>query len=257
IYSSIDSSHRTLIVGDVHGCIDELNELISKALPNYDQSTDMILFVGDLVGKGPSSLEVVDRVRQLGGHSVLGNHDQYLLKCAEQQGRLDELKKLKPDNPIDYSYLACLPAFKEPSLSDSEHHALASEASLDQLEFLSTLPLTITIPFYDIVIVHAGLRPQISSLNDQNPFDLLKMRDILDDGSTSEKRGVGQPWASKWSGKEFVVFGHDAARNLQVFDHALGLDTACCYGKELTGYLLPDKKIISVKAKRIYSKPEN
>ncbi|CAF1463159.1 unnamed protein product, partial [Didymodactylos carnosus] len=42
IYSSIDSSHRTLIVGDVHGCIDELNELISKALPNYDQSTDMI-----------------------------------------------------------------------------------------------------------------------------------------------------------------------------------------------------------------------
>jgi hypothetical protein len=112
--------------------------------------------------------------------------------------------------------------------------------------------MTITIPFYNLVIVHAGLRPQVSSLNDQNPFDLLRMRDILDDGTPSEKRGQGQPWASKWLGKEFIVFGHDAARNLQVYDHALGLDTSCYSGGELTGYILPDKKLVSVKAKRVY-----
>ncbi len=58
VYSFINESHRLLIIGDVHGCIDELNELIDKALPNYDESTDIILFVGDLVAKGPSSLEV-------------------------------------------------------------------------------------------------------------------------------------------------------------------------------------------------------
>lgn len=250
IYSTVDSRQRTLIVGDVHGCLDELNELIDKALPNYDPSTDMIFFVGDLVAKGPLSWEVCDRVRELGGHAVLGNHDQYVLKCAEHLGKLNDLKLLKPDSTVDYSCLANLPC-PEPVTPKFPHYALTLKASLEQLEFLSTLPLTITIPFYNIIIVHAGLKPQIP-LCDQNPFDLLRMRHILDDGSTTDKSGVGQPWASKWSGKEFVVFGHDAMKRLQVYDHALGLDTGCCFGDKLTGYLLPEKSIISVNAKRNY-----
>ncbi len=254
-YSTINASHRLLIIGDVHGCIDELNELIDKALPDYNESTDMILFVGDLVAKGPSSLEVCDRVRQLGGHSVLGNHDQHVLKCAEEQGRLNQLKQSKPNSTIDYQFLSHLPC-PEPVMPKLEQYALASKLSLDQLEFLSTLPLTITIPFYNLVIVHAGLRPHVQ-LNDQDSSDLLRMRDILEDGSTSDKSGKGQPWASKWPGKEFVIFGHDAPRNLQVYDYALGLDTSCCSGGELTGYLLPDKKIISVKAKQIYHKTKD
>jgi hypothetical protein len=50
----------------------------------------------------------------------------------------------------------------------------------------------------------------------------------------------------------FVIFGHDAKRGVQNEDFAIGLDSGCCYGKELTGIILPEKEFVSVKALREY-----
>jgi len=68
---------RTLIVGDVHGCREELEDLLDESGWEED---DQLVFVGDLVAKGPDSLGVIRLARELGARAVRGNHDQHCLK---------------------------------------------------------------------------------------------------------------------------------------------------------------------------------
>ena len=69
---------RTLVVGDVHGCVAELRALLDAV--DFDDARDNLVFVGDLVNKGPSSLAVVRLARELGALGVRGNHDERALK---------------------------------------------------------------------------------------------------------------------------------------------------------------------------------
>src|SRR5262245_35246812 len=77
---------RTIIVGDVHGCSRELDQLLAKLGPG---AADTILFVGDLLNKGPDSTGVLRRVRELGARTALGNHEQRLIaaRVSRTQGK--------------------------------------------------------------------------------------------------------------------------------------------------------------------------
>lgn len=72
---------RTLIIGDVHGCLRELELLLKKA--NYDVHRDELIFVGDLINKGPHSLSVLEYVKNLRAKVILGNHELALLIARE------------------------------------------------------------------------------------------------------------------------------------------------------------------------------
>ena len=72
------SAPRTLVIGDVHGCLDELRALVAKAGVTAD---DDVVFVGDLVAKGPDSVGVVAWARERGAAAVLGNHDEHVLRA--------------------------------------------------------------------------------------------------------------------------------------------------------------------------------
>ena len=99
--------------------------------------------------------------------------------------------------------------------------------------------------------MHAGLVPGVA-LDAQSPKDLVSMRSIRPDGTASSRYEHGVPWASRWTGPELVLFGHDAVRGLQQWPHAIGLDTGCVYGGSLSGMLLPEREIVSVKAERAW-----
>ena len=71
---------RTIVIGDVHGCIRELKELLQMC--EYEEGKDKLIFVGDLVGKGPESINVINYVRKLSNVVVIrGNHDQFVIDC--------------------------------------------------------------------------------------------------------------------------------------------------------------------------------
>lgn len=80
-----NSESRAIIIGDIHGCFDEMKELLDKC--GHDERTDTIIFVGDLVNKGPKSAETVKFVRALSekglAYCVVGNHDLAALKVYE------------------------------------------------------------------------------------------------------------------------------------------------------------------------------
>lgn len=218
---------RTIIVGDVHGCLAELEQLFATLGVTRD---DRVVMVGDLVAKGPDSVGVVRALRELGARSVLGNHDANLLRF--QRARRDGA-------PWDGS-----DAVKK----------IAREMSDEDWAWLEALPYAIELPEHRAIVVHAGLVPGVP-LDRQRPEDMLTMRSIRADGTASKRLEEGRPWAELWVGPPHVYFGHDAVTGLQCHDHATGLDTGCVYGGKLTACVLPARELISVAAKRVYSEP--
>lgn len=209
---------RTLFIGDVHGCNDELGDLLTTAGWSSD---DRLVLVGDLVAKGPDSQGVVQRARELNALAVLGNHDAHLLEArAGVSKKAHHAKVAQTMGPSDWSYL-------------------------DQL------PLWLDFPELNALAVHAGLIPMVE-LERQPRHVLLNMRSLDAEGHASMRVEGGVPWASRWPGPRHVVFGHDAVRGLQRLAHATGLDTGCVYGRELTGLWLPEHRLVSVKARRVW-----
>lgn len=110
----------------------------------------------------------------------------------------------------------------------------------DEISYLENLPHSISIPELNLIIVHAGLMPNIE-LTEQNPNDLMFLRNIIEhdnflESFYGEEKGI--EWIKKWQGPQHIFFGHDAIRKLQNEFHATGLDTGCCYGNQLTGCIL-------------------
>ncbi|HMF41185.1 MAG TPA: metallophosphoesterase [Polyangia bacterium] len=213
-------SPRTLVIGDVHGCLDELLALITKA---GITAGDRVVLVGDLVAKGPDSAGVVAWARESGAAAVLGNHDDHILRAREGS----------PD-------------------AKPHHLRVAKTLSEADADWLAARPLWLRLALEDPhVVVHGGMVPGVP-VEKQEREHLLAMRSVRADGTPS-KRIEGAPWASLWKGPEHAVFGHDAIRGLQQHAHATGLDTGCVYGRELTGLLLPAHELVSVVARREYA----
>lgn len=209
---------RTLLIGDVHGCNDELGDLLAVA---GWSAADRLVLVGDLVAKGPDSAGVVQRARELGALAVLGNHDAHFLDVragrSKKAHHVEQAKQLKGG---DWRYLEGLPPWLE-------------------------------LPELGCLVVHAGLTPGLE-LARQPRHVLLNIRSIDARGEASTRVDGGAPWASRWAGPQHVVFGHDAVRGLQRHPFATGLDTGCVYGKALTGLWLPEGRLVSVPARRVW-----
>lgn len=189
---------RTLIVGDVHGCIRELDLLLAKVC--YTPG-DRLIFLGDLINKGPASLAVLQRVKELGAEVILGNHELALLLEIEQGA--------KPKFPREY------------------------------IEWMRSWPSYIDTK--DFLVVHGGLIPD-EDFRASDPRDITRIR------LWQEK-----PWFELYTGKKLVVFGHWAAMGLVWRDNAIGLDTGCVYGKQLSCLELPGRKLTQVDALEQYA----
>jgi nitrite reductase/ring-hydroxylating ferredoxin subunit len=220
------ASGRTLVIGDVHGCRDEAEDLLARCDHTPD---DDVVFVGDLVAKGPDSAGVIDLCLRIGARSVLGNHDAAVLDHLHAKAAGVPNPYLKPSH--------------KPVIESLEPHHVA---------YLESLPLWIALPEHNALVVHAGLVPGVA-VADQERALLLNIRTLRADGTGSKVAEDGVLWGTRWLGPELVIFGHHALAGLQQHPFALGLDTGCAYGRELTAFVLPQRTIVSVPARRAYA----
>mmetsp|Transcript_2269 Transcript_2269/g.6779 ORF Transcript_2269/g.6779 Transcript_2269/m.6779 type:complete len:440 (-) Transcript_2269:798-2117(-) len=220
-----ESSSRVIVIGDVHGCIDELEKLLK--LVSFAPG-DQVIFLGDLVAKGPASLEVLQLAREMNARAVRGNHDHKVITWRVAKQKTQELVRSIP----------------------VEHQKIAE--SLPEVDFQWMLgnPWFMTYPEMSMLFVHAGFEPNVP-LARQRPHMLMNMRSIASSGKPTTRRGT-ESWAKHWTGPETVLFGHDATRGIQRHEKAIGLDSACVHGGWLTALILPEKKMISVPARRKY-----
>jgi hypothetical protein len=225
---------RTIVVGDVHGCAAELEALLAAC---GWQPGDRLVLAGDLVAKGPDSQAVVQLARERDALGVLGNHDENLLKTRDllegRGGTTGEPISVRP-----------------------EREKLVKSLSAADWEYLDRLPLLLRLGperagEADTVVLHAGAVVGVP-LEAQRRQDLTCLRSITATGKPS-KRLDGEPWAALWTGPERIVFGHDAVRGLQQHPFATGLDSGCVYGGRLTALLLPERRLVSVPARRAYA----
>jgi diadenosine tetraphosphatase ApaH/serine/threonine PP2A family protein phosphatase len=212
---------RTVVVGDIHGCYDELVALVELV---DLRDGDRLVCVGDLVVKGEKSREVLELfMRDARFSSVLGNHDRALLQAWK--GERAELK------PAQEKCRAQLDAGRERYAA-----------------FLDSLPL-----FKDLgshVVVHAGLRPDVA-LDEQTVEDLTELRTLGPDRASRE----GTPWYEVYEGERVALFGHWPMTPPRRGPRALGLDTGCVYGYSLTAYVVETGEFYSVPARRTYEIP--
>jgi diadenosine tetraphosphatase ApaH/serine/threonine PP2A family protein phosphatase len=216
-------SGRTIVVGDIHGCYDELAALLDKAALTAD---DRVVAVGDLVVKGEKHREVLDLfIEDERFSSVLGNHDRALLRYWSGE---------------------------ESSLKDSQEKARAQLAAAGEARYkayVSKLPLMIDLGSH--LVVHAGVRPGVA-LPEQAVEDLTELRTLGPDRTDRE----GLPWYERYDGEKTVLFGHWPAPEPRRGRRALGLDTGCVYGYDLTAYVVETGQLLSVRARRAYEQPK-
>ena len=220
---------RVLVIGDVHGCLDELKALLDQS--NYADGRTTVVLVGDICNKGPFNAETVSFCRLNKFLCVRGNHDHAALKvsCAQPFSRL-----IQCYNCVYQAYYRMAPKYSNELPDSWKWVAKLSKADVD---WLQQLPYALVCPFG--VVVHAGLHPGVLSIHQQDPLAMMHVRNIRtsdghwleDDGNDAQDVAA---WAPMWSGPQRVFFGHDAKRRLQRCKWALGLDTACVYGFQLT-----------------------
>jgi diadenosine tetraphosphatase ApaH/serine/threonine PP2A family protein phosphatase len=211
---------RTIIVGDIHGCFDELCDLLAVIKL---KRRDRVIAVGDLVVKGPKNIEVLELfIADARFSSVIGNHDRKL----RQRWRGEPVRLTKEQRQ---------------TIAELDFHRER------YFQYLRTLPYTIDLRSH--LVVHAGVRPGVP-LRRQAASDMTEIRTM--GANPSRRRGV--PWFEVYRGPKTILFGHWPAKNPRRAAHAIGLDTACVYGGRLSAYILETDEFVSVPAREKYVK---
>jgi serine/threonine protein phosphatase 1 len=205
----VEDGPATYVIGDIHGCLPPLQQLLEKVAP---RSGDEVVFIGDYIDRGPHSREVVEYLLGLPHRCVflLGNHEKMLL---------DFLDGTDPGIYLANGGLETLQSYGGDFANIPPAH----------LSFFRRLR-----PMYETsghLIVHAGIRPLV-------PLERQKVDDLV---------WIRQEFF-QFIGRfpKPVVFGHTPLRRVLLADDRIGIDTGCVYGGKLTCLKLPQREIIQV-----------
>jgi hypothetical protein len=184
---------RLIVVGDVHGMLNELAALLDKV--HFDTDKDHLILAGDMVAKGPDSPGVVDLAMSLGATAVRGNHEDRIILAhtdmisehvmLDQPGPSEEREK-EVDDLEEESF----------SHGDYKDRALAKLLGEERIQWLKQCPVILRVgklgDMGKVVVVHAGLAPGVK-LEQQDPSMVMNMRTISENGVPSAKR-LGEAW---------------------------------------------------------------
>ncbi len=248
LWNNLRNEHGPFdIIGDVHGCYDELISLLGQlgyqieCTPNGENVTPpagrKLVFVGDLVDRGPKIPHVLrlamNMVEQGTAFCVPGNHDVKLLRKLRGRdvqlthGLADTLKQLEQESPEFKQRVAKF-------LDDLVSHYVFDDGKL--------------------VVAHAGMKEEMQGRGSG------KVRDFALYGETTgETDEYGLPvrynWAAEYRGKAMVVYGHTPVAEPEWLNRTINIDTGCVFGGRLTALRYPERELVSVPALETYYQP--
>ncbi|MCB1168971.1 MAG: metallophosphoesterase [Leptospiraceae bacterium] len=210
-----ESDSRTIFVGDVHGCREELEIMIERLNVT---SSDRIIMLGDLINRGPDPVGVVRFVYERGFESLMGNHEDEYLR---------HFQGMEP------------------------YKSLRRELGSELHEWLTRRPLFIDSD--DFIAVHAGLEPHKHPSESARRI-LLTIR-TWDGQGVNLKEAENPPWYDFYQDSKPVFYGHWARKGLNIRSNTYGLDSGCVYGRALSAYILETHTLVQVPALRTHYIP--
>jgi bis(5'-nucleosyl)-tetraphosphatase (symmetrical) len=260
------TSVRTIAIGDVHGCLQELQELLGKLV--YSRKDDHLVFVGDYIDRGPEPLETVRFIKNLcqSGRvtAIKGNHDhkmvEWLMRLGQELvgGRPNDMRRPPPQRLLEWfsfsreerKWLAELPVVADLG-TRGDAAWLAVHAGFEDKPLLSQLPSR---------MMHVRW---VSEKSGEQWSGQRYQRDDEDDPYGQPQGAVH--WAERWARPEHVVYGHQVqslvdpvvhhrGSNIAGDGECWGIDTGCCFGGRLTALVLETREIVQVQAKKAYGK---
>lgn len=239
------------IIGDIHGCFDELTELLENlgyVLDPFEEGSEDLIrarhpdgrtafFVGDITDRGPRNLDALRLVMGMcdegSGRCVIGNHDFKLNKW------------LKGRNVTQAHGL---------DLTVSELEKTSEPFRKRVSEFIWNLRSHAWLADGELVIAHAGLKEEMHGRGSGHVRNFAMFGE-----TTGEVDEFGRPvrleWARDYRGKADVVFGHTPMAEAEWLNHTICIDTGCVFGGKLTALRWPERETVSVSAKTQYAIP--
>lgn len=216
---------RTIIYGDIHGCLDEFKTLRSELnLTNDDRE----ISVGDLLDRGPLSNATLTYARENNVELVLGNHEYKYLRYANHEATFKASGK------------------KNPMTLNDEKMEIYNSLSTEDIEYIQAAPFFIKIN--NLTILHAGITNKIELLNAKKK-ELESLTRIRQLDENQKTLALGQTsfnsrfWSEFYDGGEgIIVYGHEAFNKVKIDKHSFGIDTGCVYGNCLTALVIEDTK---------------
>ena len=231
---ALPAGTRIYAVGDIHGRLDLLNELLSRISADINIrpiGRALCVFLGDYIDRGPWSRETIDRLIEHGGSNeavfLKGNHEQIAIRCLSEPSVFDQWMRLGGiETLISYGVLPGASANGRPivELQAAFHAALPQS----HLRFLRNLQLSFNCG--DFFFAHAGVKPDVE-LSKQKETDLLWIREEF----LSSHKDFGK----------IVVHGHTPARVIEIEPNRINIDTGAFATGRLT-CLVIEKNSLSV-----------
>ncbi|QAS51605.1 bis(5'-nucleosyl)-tetraphosphatase PrpE [Halobacillus litoralis] len=226
------------IIGDVHGCLDELQQLFTDlgyewhgGLPDHPDGRTPV-FLGDITDRGPDSIGCIQFVYRIitekGGLYVPGNH------C-------NKLYRFFLGNPVQEKHGL--------ETTAAEFRALPSDKQKEVKKQFKQLyeesPLHLILKDVKAVIAHAGILEKDIGHKSKSIETFILYGDI-----TGEKLPDGRPvrrdWAQQYQGDRWIVYGHTPVRKPRFINKTVNIDTGCVFGGKLTAFRLPEEEIVSI-----------
>ncbi|MDM5297544.1 bis(5'-nucleosyl)-tetraphosphatase PrpE [Bacillus pumilus] len=235
------------IIGDIHGCYEELLILIDKlgyklkdGLPVHPDQR-MLALVGDLTDRGPQSVEIMEFVIHAYAHGAIryvpGNHCFKLYRYLKGNP-----VKLLHGIETTVNEIKKLPIKKQNKLS-SEFKQLFEKAPL----------YDVLIP-HELIIAHAAMKENdIGKTPNRHMRSYLLFGDVTGD-TWPDGRPVRKDWAKEYHGKAWIVYGHTPVKEPRFVGRTVNIDTGCVFGNQLSALQYPELKTISVPSSMPYDK---
>lgn len=211
----IQPAGRTIFIGDVHGCAEELKLLVKKLEVG---SRDRVIMLGDLINRGPDPAGVVRFVYEMDFECLMGNHEDEYLRHYHGMEPYASLRK---------------------SLGEEIH------------AWLERRPLWIETD--DFLAVHAGLEPG-KHPSETSKRILVTIR-TWDGKGEDLKNPDNPAWYEFYDGSRPVFYGHWARKGLNIRANTIGLDSGCVYGRALSAYILETRELVQLPALKTHYIP--
>jgi len=234
---------KTIIYGDLHGCLDEFKLLRAKI--NLSKE-DKEIIIGDILDRGPSSNKLLKYIQENNILSILGNHEYKYIRYKKHYDTFIKTGK------------------KIPMKLDNDKLKIFNNISEDEWTYLLSLPFYMKID--NLTLVHAGITNKIV-LDSAEKRDLEKILWIrtLDKNqktlSLSDDNPTAKFWSEYYDGNQgIIVYGHQPFDNIKIDKYSIGIDTGCVFGNKLSAIIINDTKkpmnsyeIEDIKAKKEYA----